>query len=75
MSANPARILGLKDRGSIAAGLRADLTVVDTAASWIVEPALFKSRGKNSPFAGRELKGKVLLSIHGGRVAYQISGE
>jgi dihydroorotase len=74
MSASPARILGLKDRGGIAAGLRADLTVLDTAASWIVEPALFKSRGKNSPFAGRELKGKVLLSIHGGRVVYQIFG-
>jgi dihydroorotase len=49
--------------------------VIDTAASWIVDPALFKSRGKNSPFEGRELKGKVLLSIHGGRVVYQIGGE
>ena len=71
MSANPARILGLKDRGRIAPGLRADLAVLDTAASWVVEPALFKSRGKNSPFEGRELKGKVILSIHRGRVVYQ----
>jgi dihydroorotase len=74
MSANPARILGLKDRGSIAVGRRADLAVLDTAASRMVEPALFKSRGKNSPFEGRELKGKVILSIHRGRVVYQISG-
>jgi dihydroorotase len=71
MSASPARILGLKDRGAIREGLRADLTVLDTASSWIVEPALFKSRGKNSPFGGRELKGRVMLGIHRGRVVYQ----
>ncbi|MDR0997677.1 MAG: dihydroorotase [Treponema sp.] len=71
MSASPARILGLGDRGRISAGLRADLAVIDTAASWIVEPALFKSRGKNSPFAGRRLRGKLILTIHKGRVVYQ----
>jgi dihydroorotase len=75
MSAGPARILGLGDRGRISAGLRADLAVIDTAASWIVEPALFKSRGKNSPFAGRRLWGRLMLNIHKGRVVYQISQE
>jgi dihydroorotase len=66
MSANPARILGLQDRGRIAEGLRADLVMVDTEAMWKVEPDKFKSRGKCSPYAGKELRGKVLMtpSLH-----------
>jgi dihydroorotase len=70
MSGNPARILGLNDRGRLATGLRADLAVIDTAASRTVEPALFKSRGKNSPFAGRTLRGTVLMTLHGGRIVF-----
>jgi dihydroorotase len=70
MSANPARILGLSDRGRIAVGLRADLAVVDTESLWTVKSESFKSRGKNSPFNGRTLRGKILLTLHGGRVVY-----
>jgi dihydroorotase len=66
MSANPARILGLQDRGRIAEGLRADLVIVDTEAKWKVQPEQFKSRGKCSPFAGKELRGKVLMTLNGG---------
>jgi len=68
MSANPARILGLQDRGRIAEGLRADLVMVDTGAVWKVEPEQFKSRGKCSPFAGKELRGKVLMTLNGGKI-------
>jgi dihydroorotase len=76
MSAAPARILGLGgggtgDRGRIAPGLRADLILADPAAVWRVEPESFKSRGKNSPFAGRELRGRVLMTIHRGRVVFE----
>jgi len=70
MSGNPARILGLRDRGRIAEGLRADLVVADTEARWKVEPERFKSRGKCSPFAGKELRGKVLMTLNGGRVVF-----
>ncbi|MDR2447682.1 MAG: dihydroorotase [Treponema sp.] len=63
MSASPARILGLKDRGALREGLRADLVVVDTEAEWIVDPAAFKSRGKNSAFAGRKVFGKTLATM------------
>jgi dihydroorotase len=75
MSAAPARILGLggngaPDRGRIQPGLRADLLVADTGAVWKPDPALFKSRGKNSPFGGRELRGKILLTFHGGRLVF-----
>jgi dihydroorotase len=74
MSANPARILGLADgsegRGRIEAGLRGDLVIVDTEAAWKVNPPDFKSRGKNSPFAGRTLQGKILMTIQQGRIVY-----
>jgi dihydroorotase len=70
LSANPAAILGLYDRGRIAPGFRADLAIADPDTVWKVDPACFKSRGKNSPFAGRELRGKVLMTLHGGNVVF-----
>jgi dihydroorotase len=75
LSANPAAILGLRDRGRIAPGLRADLTIADPDAVWTVDPACFKSRGKNSPFIGRELRGKVLMTLHGGRPVFESAGQ
>jgi dihydroorotase len=76
MSAAPARILGFggndsPGRGRIAPGLRADLVLVDPEAVRKVDPAAFKTRGKNTPFAGRELYGRVLMTIHGGRVVFE----
>jgi dihydroorotase len=70
MSANPASILGLENRGRMGTGLLADLVVVDPGAVWKVDPARFRSKGKNSPFAGRELQGKVLMTIHRGKIVF-----
>jgi len=70
MSKNPARILGLKDRGKIAEGLRADLVMVDIQARQKVNPAQFRSRGKCSPFAGKELRGKILMTLNAGKIVY-----
>jgi dihydroorotase len=71
MSANPARILGLGgSRGRIEPGFRADLAIIDAEASWRPDPASGMSRGKNSPFAGRELVGRVLMTLHEGRIVY-----
>jgi len=70
MSKNPARILGLKDRGKIAEGLRADLVIVDIQARHKMNPAQFKSRGKCSPFAGKELRGKILMTLNAGKIVY-----
>jgi dihydroorotase len=70
MSAAPARILGLTDRGRILPHLRADLIIVDPEASWRVNPSFFKSRGKNSPFAGRSLSGAILMTMHQGAIRF-----
>jgi len=70
MSKNPARILGLRDRGSIAAGLRADLVIVDIQAQQKINPARFKSRGKCSPFTDRKLRGKIIMTLNAGKIVF-----
>ncbi|GHV19701.1 dihydroorotase [Spirochaetia bacterium] len=70
MSANPARILGLNDRGKIAKGMRADITIIDLEKTWTVDSYNFKSRGKNTPYNGMLLTGKVLRTISDGKIVY-----
>ena len=70
MSAAPASILGLRDRGRLEVGLRADLALVDPDARWTVDPTTFRSRGSNNLLVGRELRGRVLMTLHGGRIVY-----
>ena len=66
MSAAPAALLGLKDKGTLAPGADADVIVVDPDASWTPQ-APFLSKSRNTPFAGRRLKGRVLHTFVGGR--------
>ena len=70
MSANPARILKLSDRGSLAPGMRADVTVIDPEEVWTIDPGSFVSRSKNTPFGGRTVKGAVRWTICDGHVVY-----
>jgi dihydroorotase len=72
MSAVPARILGLEDRGALEAGKRADLVIVNPETRWVVDNATFRSRGKNSPFDGMQLTGIILLTIFGGKIVYEV---
>jgi dihydroorotase len=69
-SAGPARVFSLPG-GTLAEGAPADVTVFDPAASWEVVPAEFRSRGRNTPFAGWKLTGRPALTIVGGRVVYR----
>jgi dihydroorotase len=61
----PARPRGLTE------GAAADLVVFDRADGWKVTPESLISKGKNSPLIGRQLPGRVLLTIAGGRLAYE----
>lgn len=70
MSYNPAKILGL-EAGSLKEGMPADIVVIDPEAEYIVDAAKFASKGKNTPFDGRKVKGKVLATICGGKIVYQ----
>ena len=69
MSANPARILNLP-KGTLEAGADADITVIDPQLKWIVDVQVFRSRGKNSPFHGRQMQGRAILTIVGGEIKY-----
>jgi len=70
MSLNPARILGIP-KGTLAIGADADVTIIDPKARWTVDPAQFRSKSANTPFAGMELTGRAEVVIVGGRVKYQ----
>lgn len=71
MSSNPARILGLTDRGSVSAGKMADIVIFDPEKEYTIDKETFFSKGKNTPFHGRKVKGEVRCTIAGGRVVYE----
>ena len=70
MSTNPADILGLT-KGRMSLGVDADLTNFDPDEEWTVDPEQFASKARNTPFAGRKLKGRVKYTIVKGRIIYR----
>ena len=75
LTTGPARVLGAawgsRPAPGFVEGAPADLVVFDRSASWTVAPEELASRGKNTPLLGRELSGRVLLTVAAGRLAYQ----
>ena len=69
MSVNPARILGIPG-GTLREGTNADVVLFDPEKEWVVDPEKLHGKSKNTPFKGRKLKGKVVLTIFRGRVVY-----
>jgi dihydroorotase len=69
MSTQPARIIGV-DAGTLTPGKVADVTVIDPDVTWVVDPAEFVSKGRNTPFDGVELTGRAVLTIVGGEVVH-----
>jgi len=70
MTTNPARILRI-DRGTLKVGAPADVTIIDPARRWTVDPAEFRSKSSNSPFIGWELTGLAETVIVGGVVKFR----
>ncbi|NCB63685.1 MAG: dihydroorotase [Clostridia bacterium] len=70
MTLNPALILRIP-KGRLAIGRSADLTIFDPDEEWVVDPESFASKGRNTPFAGWTLKGKVKYTIVDGTIIYQ----
>ncbi|MHB0927042.1 MAG: dihydroorotase [Gallionellaceae bacterium] len=66
----PAQILGL-DAGHLSVGAAADVCVFDPEAYWKVEPTALKSQGKNTPFTGLEVQGRVRYTLVDGQIVYQ----
>lgn len=75
LTVGPAGVLGGRSRRAGSVGLvegaPADLVVFDRSERWMVTPKGLASRGKNTPLVGMELAGRVLVTLAGGRIAYE----
>ena len=67
MTYAPARVFQL-NAGTLGEGVPADVTVIDPDLVWTVDAKEFYTRGRHSPFIGRELKGKAVLTLVNGKI-------
>jgi dihydroorotase len=72
MSCSPARVFKLAG-GTLRKGTVADVTIFDPSAEWTVDPSRFRSKGRNTPYAGHSLTGRARVTIVGGRVVHRES--
>jgi dihydroorotase len=71
LSTQPAAVLGLKGRGTLAVGSVADVVIFNPAKKWIFKAAESKSKSRNTPFDGWDLQGRPSVTISEGRVIYR----
>jgi len=70
LTSGPADLLGVP-AGRLGVGAAADVCVFDPARRWRVDPMRLRSQGRNTPFSGYELEGKVMYTIMGGQLVYE----
>jgi dihydroorotase len=70
LTSGPARVFGLPG-GTLARGAPGDLVVLDPAAEWTLDPARLRSRSRNTPWKGRRLAGRCVMTVVGGRVVHE----
>lgn len=70
MSTSPATLLGL-NKGTLGVGQDADLVIFDPDQAWTIDKNQFVSKGRNTPFHGRTVRGKVKCTISRGNIIYQ----
>jgi dihydroorotase len=73
LTLNPARVLSI-ERGTLAPGAVADVTIIDPAVEWTIDPRAFRSKSRNCPFAGWKVRGWADTVLVGGVIKYQRSG-
>jgi len=75
MTIEPARLCGLDaiGIGTLALGSPADITVIDPNLEWTIDPKEFKSKSTNSPFVGRNVRGRAVMTIIGGSIRSEIN--
>jgi dihydroorotase len=73
LTVNPARVLGI-DRGTLKPGADADVTIIDPAAAWTIDPTRFRSKSRNCPYAGWKVRGRAEVVIVGGQIRFEQEG-
>jgi dihydroorotase len=71
LTVRPADVFGLA-KGSLKVGSDADVVLVDRERGWEVDPSKFRSKSRNTPFAGWKVKGQVVTTILGGRIVHRL---
>jgi dihydroorotase len=72
MTIAPARIVGL-NKGTLAPGADADITLIDPELTWTINPDQFASKSRNCPFGGWSVKGRAVKTIVGGDVKWELA--
>jgi dihydroorotase len=70
LTINPAKLINEENRGSIEIGKIADLAIIDLNFEWTIDSSKMMSKSKNTPFNGRKVKGKNMMTIAGGEIVY-----
>jgi dihydroorotase len=73
LTINPARVLGI-DRGTLRPGAVADVTIIDPAVEWTIDPSKFRSKSRNCPFGGWKVRGRAEAVIVSGDVRFERNG-
>ncbi len=71
LTCEPSKIIKYEKLGTLAIGASADITIFDPEREWVVDTKTFASKGKNTPWAGSVLKGKVMATIAQGKLVYK----
>jgi dihydroorotase len=67
----PAKAFSLRT-GTLAPGVDADVVIVDAQHTWEIDPSRFRSKSRNTPFAGWKVKGRVKTTLLGGKIVYDL---